>query len=166
MTSLKLSWEKPTKPNGEITHYLVTYETVVEASGNSGEDHVISKQVRQKVSCCSLLVENLEEETSYTFSVRGKNSILNEVGPPIWKNVTTGPQPGSPKSIRDLSLGKMFSSVQFKWANDEKSKIQGYYFEAKRRGNYLYFFRNRQISENLSFIFEVYLLVCYLRKKY
>ncbi|XP_035707340.1 protein sidekick isoform X3 [Folsomia candida] len=133
MTSLKLSWEKPTKPNGEITHYLVTYETVVEASGNSGEDHVISKQVRQKVSCCSLLVENLEEETSYTFSVRGKNSILNEVGPPIWKNVTTGPQPGSPKSIRDLSLGKMFSSVQFKWANDEKSKIQGYYFEAKRR---------------------------------
>lgn len=134
MTSLKLSWEKPSKPNGEISHYLVTYETVLESSGHSGEDHVISKQVRQKVSCCSLLVENLEEETSYTFSVRAKNIVLNEVGPPAWKNVTTGPQSGSPKSIRDLSLGKMFSSVQFKWTNDEKSKIQGYYFEAKRKG--------------------------------
>jgi len=35
MTSLKLSWEKPVKPNGEISHYLVTYETVLESSGNS-----------------------------------------------------------------------------------------------------------------------------------
>lgn len=135
MTSLKLSWEKPTKPNGVIAHYLVTYETVLEGGiGNSAEDRVISKQVRQKVSCCSLLVENLEEETSYTFSVRAKNAELNEVGPAVWKNVSTGPQPGSPKSIRDLQLLKMFSSVSFKWSNDEKSKILGYYIEAKRRG--------------------------------
>ncbi|ODM95509.1 Protein sidekick [Orchesella cincta] len=134
MTSLKLSWERPAKPNGEIAHYLVTYETVLEGGiGNSAEDRVISKQVRQKVSCCSLLVENLEEETSYTFSVRAKNAELNEVGPALWKNVSTGPQPGSPKSIRDLSLVKMFSSVLFKWSNDEKSKISGYYIEAKRR---------------------------------
>lgn len=136
MTSLKLTWEKPSKPNGEISHYLVTYETVLEAggNGNSGEDRIISKQVRQKVSCCSLLVENLEEETSYAFSVRAKNSVLNVVGPAVWKNVTTGPQFGSPKSVRDLTLVKMFSSVLFKWQNEPKSKIHGYYFEAKRRG--------------------------------
>lgn len=140
MTSLKLSWEKPVKPNGVIAHYLVTYETVLEGGiGNSAEDRVISKQVRQKVSCCSLLVENLEEETSYTFSVRAKNAELNEVGPAMWKNVSTGPQSGSPKSIRDLQLVKMFSSVQFKWSNDEKSKILGYYVEAKRRGNKSFF---------------------------
>ena len=141
MTSLKLKWVKPSKPNGEIAHYLVTYETVLEqGGGQSGEDQVISKQVRQKVSCCSLLVENLEEETSYSFSVRAKNTLLSEVGPAVWQNVSTGPQFGSPKSPKDLTLVKMYASVLFKWVNDEKSKITGYYIEAKRKGKLLAFF--------------------------
>ncbi|CAG7730812.1 unnamed protein product, partial [Allacma fusca] len=129
MNSLKLLWERPAKPNGEIAHYLVTYETGSEQSDTG----VISKQVRQKVSCCSLLIENLEEETKYRFSVRAKNVILNELGPLVWKNISTGPQQGSPKSPKDLYLVKMFSSVQLRWTNDEKSNIQGYYIEAKRR---------------------------------
>lgn len=135
MTSLRLTWNKPVRPNGEIAHYLVTYETVLEQGGGlSGEDQVISKQVRQKVSCCSLLVENLEEETRYSFSVRAKNAILGEVGPPEWKNVSTGPQFGSPKSPKDLRLHKMYAAVLLKWTNDEASRISGYYIEARRRG--------------------------------
>jgi protein sidekick len=107
-----------------------------QGGGQSGEDQVISKQVRQKVSCCSLLVENLEEETSYSFSVRAKNTVLSEVGPAVWQNVSTGPQFGSPKSPKDLDLLKMYASVLFKWTNDEKSKITGYYIEAKRKGGF------------------------------
>jgi len=138
MTSLRVTWMKPVRPNGEIAHYLVTYETVLEQGGGpSGDDQVISKQVRQKVSCCSLMVENLEEETRYSFSVRAKNTILAEVGPAEWKNVSTGPQFGSPKTPKHLRLVKMYAAVLLKWTNEEKSKVVGYYVEAKRQGKLL-----------------------------
>jgi len=53
--------------------------------------------------------------------------------------VTTGPQPGSPKSPFDLSLVKTVSSVALKWTNgpSEKGPILGYYIQSRRKGNKL-----------------------------
>lgn len=81
----------------------------------------------------SLLVQNLEEEVTYTFTVRAQTI---DYGPPIIGNVTTGPQEGSPAALRDLLLTKTVSSIELHWKNGPSGKgpIQGYYIESKKRG--------------------------------
>lgn len=71
---------------------------------------------------------------TYTFSVRAQTIDL---GVAIKGNVTTGPQPGSPKSPSDLSLVKTVSSVALKWTNGASGKgpILGYYIQSRRKGN-------------------------------
>ncbi|XP_014091561.2 protein sidekick isoform X13 [Bactrocera oleae] len=125
MQSLKVSWDPPRFPNGEILGYLVTYET-------TEENEKFSKQVKQKVSGTSLKVQNLEEEVTYTFTVRAQTI---EYGPAISENVTTGPQEGSPVAPRDLILTKTLSSVEMHWINGPSGRgpILGYYIEAKKR---------------------------------
>ena len=86
MNSLKVSWDEPKQRNGEITGYVVTYET-------AQQDETFSKQVKQKVTTTWLVVGNLEEEVTYYFSVRASTY---ELGAPSTGNVTTGPQEGSP----------------------------------------------------------------------
>merc|ERR1719242_733643 len=54
MTSLKVSWEQPEKPNGEILGYIVSYET-------AKQDENYSKQVKQRVSENFMYVHNLEK---------------------------------------------------------------------------------------------------------
>lgn len=80
-----------------------------------------------------LLVQPLEEEVTYTFSVRAQTV---DFGVAIKGNVTTGPQPGSPKSPFDLSLVKTVSSVALKWTNGPPGKgpILGYYIQSRRKG--------------------------------
>lgn len=92
-----------------------------------------SKQVKQKVSGTQLIIQNLEEEVTYTFTVRAQTI---DFGPPVIGNVTTGPQEGSPSSPRDLSLAKTASSVDMSWENGASGKgpILGYYIECKKRG--------------------------------
>lgn len=92
-----------------------------------------SKQVKQKVTGTSLLVQNLEEEVTYTFTVRAQTI---DYGPPIIGNVTTGPQEGSPVTLRDLLLTKTASSIDMHWKNGPsgKGQILGYYIESKKRG--------------------------------
>lgn len=92
-----------------------------------------SKQVKQKVTGTSLLVQNLEEEVTYTFTVRAQTI---DYGPPIIGNVTTGPQEGSPAALRDLILTKTVSSIELHWKNGPSGKgpILGYYIESKKRG--------------------------------
>ena len=46
-----------------------------------------SKQVKQRVSERFLFIHNLEEEITYTFSVRAQTI---DYGPPVQGNVTTG----------------------------------------------------------------------------
>lgn len=94
-----------------------------------------SKQVKQKVSGTSLLVQNLEEEVTYTFTVRAQTI---DYGPAVSENVTTGPQEGSPVAPRDLILAKTLSSVEMHWLNGPSGRgpILGYYIEAKKRGEY------------------------------
>lgn len=89
--------------------------------------------MKQKVSGTSLLVQNLEEEVTYTFTVRAQTI---DYGPPIIGNVTTGPQDGSPAALRDLLLTKSISSVELHWKNGPSGKgpILGYYIESKKRG--------------------------------
>ncbi|XP_055298305.1 protein sidekick isoform X11 [Sitodiplosis mosellana] len=125
MHSLRVSWNAPKRKNGEILGYIVTYET-------TEENDKFSKQVKQKVSGTSLLVQNLEEEVTYTFTVRAQTI---DYGPPIVGNVTTGPQEGSPAALRDLLLTKTVSSVELHWKNGPSGKgpILGYYIETKKR---------------------------------
>ncbi|XP_058815648.1 protein sidekick isoform X3 [Topomyia yanbarensis] len=125
MNSLKVGWNPPKKRNGEILGYIVTYET-------TEDNEKFSKQVKQKVSGTSLLVQNLEEEVTYTFTVRAQTI---DYGPALSGNVTTGPQEGSPVSPRDLLLSKTQSSVDMSWVNGPSGKgpILGYYIETKKR---------------------------------
>lgn len=89
--------------------------------------------MKQKVSSTSLLVQNLEEEVTYTFTVRAQTI---DYGPAVSENVTTGPQEGSPVAPRDLILSKSLSSVEMHWLNGPSGRapILGYYIEAKKRG--------------------------------
>lgn len=83
-----------------------------------------------------LIVQNLEEEVTYTFTVRAQTI---DFGPAVNGNITTGPQEGSPNSPRDLVLAKTVSSVDMHWLNGASGKgpILGYYIECKKRGKTL-----------------------------
>lgn len=128
MTSLRVSWEPPKLRNGEIVGYVVTYET-------AGQNDRYSKQVKQKVNETSLLIQPLEEEVTYLFTVRAETI---DFGPPISDNVTTGPQKGSPMAPSKLSITKTVSSVELQWTNGASGQgpILGYYIETRRKGKY------------------------------
>ncbi|KAK2580567.1 hypothetical protein KPH14_007691 [Odynerus spinipes] len=125
MTSLRVSWEPPKMRNGEIIGYVVTYET-------AEQNDRFSKQVKQKVTETSLLIQSLEEEVMYTFMVRAQTI---DYGPPICGNVTTGPQDGSPMAPSNLAVTKTVSSVELQWINGASGKgpILGYYIETRRK---------------------------------
>ncbi|CAD1468247.1 unnamed protein product [Heterotrigona itama] len=125
MTSLRVSWEAPKLRNGEIVGYIVTYET-------AEQNDRFSKQVKQKVTETSLLIQPLEEEETYTFMVRAQTI---DFGPPISGNVTTGPQEGSPMAPSNLAVTKTVSSVELQWTNGASGKgpILGYYIETRRK---------------------------------
>ncbi|XP_046680839.1 protein sidekick isoform X3 [Homalodisca vitripennis] len=125
MTSLLVSWDPPKKRNGELIGYIVTYET-------AEQNERFSKQVKQKVSDTSLVVQTLEEEVTYTFTVRAQTI---DYGPAVRGNVTTGPQEGSPTRPKELTLGKTVSSVELHWVNGASGKgpILGYYFQSRRK---------------------------------
>lgn len=96
-----------------------------------------SKQVKQKVTDTYLIVQNLEEEVTYTFTVRAQTI---DYGPAVVGNVTTGPQDGSPVAPRELILSKTVSSVDMHWINGPSGRgpILGYYIECKKRGRQIY----------------------------
>ncbi|XP_050535550.1 protein sidekick isoform X2 [Daktulosphaira vitifoliae] len=125
MNSLKVSWTSPKRKNGQLLGYIVTYET-------AEQNERFSKQVKQKVNQTWLLVQPLEEEVTYTFTVRAQTI---DFGVAVRGNVTTGPQPGSPTSPRDLSLIRTVSSVDLKWVNGASGKgpILGYYVQSRRK---------------------------------
>ncbi|XP_015603138.1 protein sidekick isoform X3 [Cephus cinctus] len=125
MTSMRVSWEPPKMRNGDIVGYIVAYET-------AEQNDRFSKQVKQKVTETSLLIQPLEEEVTYTFTVRAQTI---DFGPPTSGNVTTGPQEGSPVAPTDLALTKTVSSVDLQWTNGPSGKgpILGYYIETRRK---------------------------------
>ncbi|XP_059483916.1 protein sidekick [Neocloeon triangulifer] len=126
MTSLLVTWDPPVNRNGKIMGYVVSYET-------AENDERYTKQVKQKVSDATfLLIQGLEEEVMYTFTVR---ALTFEYGPAATANVTTGPQDGSPVSVRELSLTRTLASVELSWVNGVfvKQPILGYYIESQRK---------------------------------
>ena len=94
-----------------------------------------SKQVKQRVSERFLFIHNLEEEITYTFSVRAQTI---DYGPPVLGNVTTGPQDGSPERPRGLGLTKTISAIKLSWTNGKSGRgsILGFYIESRRKGIY------------------------------
>ncbi|CAH0555093.1 unnamed protein product [Brassicogethes aeneus] len=125
MNSLVVTWDPPKKKNGDIIGYIVTYET-------TEENERFSKQVKQKVSTNYLQVQSLEEEVTYTFTVRAQTI---DFGPSISNNITTGPQDGSPGTPRELSIIKTLSNVEMRWSNGPTGKgpIEGFYVESKQK---------------------------------
>merc|ERR1719397_1266873 len=123
MSSLKISWNRPLSPNGEILGYIVEYET-------AKQDENYSKQVKQRVSENFMYIHNLEERIPYTFSVKAQTIAY---GPPAVGNVTTGPQSGSPGRPRGLQLSKTLSSIRLSWINGKSGSgpILGYYVESR-----------------------------------
>ncbi|XP_064477865.1 protein sidekick-like isoform X1 [Ornithodoros turicata] len=124
MTSLNLSWEMPEEPNGIIAGYLVNYETT-ELNAESG------KEVRQKVLQQHLWVGSLREMATYRFSVRAKTSA--GYGPERRRNVTTGPQDGSPLAPLEFALQHSVTSATLSWTEGlpGASPITGYLVEAR-----------------------------------
>ena len=98
-----------------------------------------SKQVKQRVSERFLFIHNLEEEITYTFSVRAQTI---DYGPPVIGNVTTGPQEGSPRPIRNLVLSKEKNAILLSWTNSNSGRgpILGYYIESRRKGKQFSFY--------------------------
>ncbi|KAK0160324.1 hypothetical protein PV328_007750 [Microctonus aethiopoides] len=125
MTSLRVTWDPPKLRNGEIKGYAITYET-------AEQNDKFSKQVKQKVTETSLLVQPLEEEVTYIFMVR---ALTIDFGPSISGNITTGPQEGSPMAPYGFVITKSVSSVDLKWKNGASGKgpILGYYIETRRK---------------------------------
>ncbi|KFM81271.1 Protein sidekick, partial [Stegodyphus mimosarum] len=124
MTSLNVSWSPPIEPNGEISGYLVTYETAL-------PDIDFSKQVKQKVTSTSLSVHGLAEAVAYTFRVRAETF---DYGPESVGNITTGPQEGSPSAPEELILQHTHTSLTLHWKNGPQgaSPIIGYLIEYKQ----------------------------------
>lgn len=104
-----------------------------------------SKQVKQKVTETSLLIQPLEEEVTYTFMVRAQTI---DFGPPVSGNVTTGPQEGSPMAPSNLGVTKTVSSVELQWTNGASGKgpILGYYIETRRKGKYMIFIQSSFVT--------------------
>uniref|UniRef100_UPI00398E4990 integrin beta-4 isoform X2 n=1 Tax=Pristiophorus japonicus TaxID=55135 RepID=UPI00398E4990 len=65
---LKLSWEKPRKPNGDIMGYLVTCEPL------DGHDEVKTYQVEGDDAEMTLMVPHLSENIPYKFKVQAKTT--------------------------------------------------------------------------------------------
>lgn len=88
--------------------------------------------MKQKVSTTYLKIQSLEEEITYTFTVRAQTI---DYGPAISNNVTTGPQDGSPGTPKELTLVKTLSSVEMHWLNGPTGKgpILGYYVESQKK---------------------------------
>uniref|UniRef100_T1JF76 Protein sidekick n=1 Tax=Strigamia maritima TaxID=126957 RepID=T1JF76_STRMM len=123
MNSMRVNWLIPEFPNGQISGYLITYETTL-----PNED--FSKQ-RQRINSSSLVVYNLKEEATYTFHV---NAITIDSGPDISANVTTGPQVGSPDPLENIVVLTTISAIILQWTNptNNKKHITGYLIECKK----------------------------------
>ncbi|XP_059804919.1 integrin beta-4 isoform X2 [Hypanus sabinus] len=65
---LKLSWEKPRKPNGDILGYLVTCEPL------DGKDETKTYQVEGDDAEMTLMVPHLRENIPYKFKVQAKTT--------------------------------------------------------------------------------------------
>jgi hypothetical protein len=80
------------------------------------------------------LASNLRENIMYQFSVRARTSV--DWGPPVSKNITIGPQPGSPEKTGVPVLTPGESSVTLSWVNGNHgdSNITGYIIQASEKG--------------------------------
>ncbi|CAG0892307.1 unnamed protein product [Darwinula stevensoni] len=125
MTSVRVTWSPPEEPNGEIQYYLVTYRT-------AEPDDNFSKEVKQRVSDTHLLVTDLDEEITYTFSVR---AYTIGFGPPTEANITTGPQLGSPGPLEDLQVRETLSAFSLHWSNGRSGRgpILGYLIQSMKK---------------------------------
>lgn len=85
-----------------------------------------------------MVVGGLEEEVGYTFSVR---AMTIELGPPVWGNISTGPQEGSPVAPKQLSLTRTATGVDLHWMNSPSGKgpLLGYYIETRKKGKIEHF---------------------------
>ena len=73
----------------------------------------------------------------YQFSIRGRTNV--DWGPPVSRNITIGPQPGSPQKPGMPQLTPGEASVALEWLDGHPgdSNITGYIIQAKEKGGML-----------------------------
>lgn len=123
MTSLNVTWEPPSNPNGIIKFYGLTYRSladnrVVTLSDLSGNQTYY-------------WVDKLEENVTYTFTVVAKTIV--GPGPERENSIKTGPQTESPEPPRKPSVQISKGQVHLAWENRSPgtSPIIGYYIQAR-----------------------------------
>ncbi|XP_072339033.1 integrin beta-4 isoform X3 [Scyliorhinus torazame] len=92
---LKLNWEKPRKPNGDIMGYLVTCEPL------DGQDEIKTYQVEGDDVEMTLMVPHLSENTPYKFKVQAKTT--QGYGPEREGIITIESQDGAGRQHTNLS---------------------------------------------------------------
>uniref|UniRef100_A0A914R669 Fibronectin type-III domain-containing protein n=1 Tax=Parascaris equorum TaxID=6256 RepID=A0A914R669_PAREQ len=90
------------------------------------------KEIQEKTTSTHLLVNNLDENVTYFFSVRAET--LAGYGDEIIGNVTVGPNPGCPEAPSKPYLVPGQISVTLEWEDGQAgaSSINGHIIQAKR----------------------------------
>ena len=78
-TSIQLSWQRPTTPNGVIVHYTLVYQTT------DGDPSPNQEPIPPTMT--SFRVTGLNEYTDYTFTLTASTSL--GAGPPAVATETT-----------------------------------------------------------------------------
>uniref|UniRef100_A0A914QBI7 Sidekick n=1 Tax=Panagrolaimus davidi TaxID=227884 RepID=A0A914QBI7_9BILA len=127
LDSVNVSWSPPQQPNGRILNYIVHFRTYKLAVGYQNE-------VTQKTSLNYYLATNLEENSTYFFTIQAENSA----GPGVetFNNVTIGYNVGAPDSPSKPTFASEPSSFILYWKDGlpGKTPIIGYVIQAKRVG--------------------------------
>lgn len=125
ITSVNVTWNPPKDPNGVIIGYLVVYETFKLAEGNTTKPRILCnliirclssefvKKIQEKTTDTFLLASGLEENVTYTFTVKAETVI--GYGPPVSGKVTLGPQEGSPPAPLKPKLKVGDESIMLDW---------------------------------------------------
>ncbi|CAD5226006.1 unnamed protein product [Bursaphelenchus xylophilus] len=127
LDSVNVSWTPPQQTNGRITGYSVTYRTY-----KFSED--FRKEIQEKTLLPFLLADNLEENTTYSFTVQARTSV--GLGVPVSGNVTIGYNRGAPGAPTKPIVLPEQSSFLMKWSDGPEgtTPIKGYLIQAKRVG--------------------------------
>ncbi|XP_078319648.1 protein sidekick-like isoform X2 [Crassostrea virginica] len=123
MTSLNVTWEPPSSPNGIIKFYGLTYK--------SHADNRVVTLSDLPGNQTYYWVDKLEENVTYTFTVVAKTIV--GPGPEVVNSIRTGPQSGSPEAPHKPSVQISKGQVHLSWENGKHgtSPIIGYYIQAR-----------------------------------
>ncbi|KAJ7315846.1 hypothetical protein JRQ81_002008 [Phrynocephalus forsythii] len=125
-TSVNVSWEPPTFPNGILEGYRLIYEPCMPVDGVS---KIVTVDVKGN-SPLWLKVKDLAEGVTYRFRIRAKTFTY---GPEVEANITTGPGEGAPGPPGEPFISRYGSAITIHWSSGDPGKgpITRYVIEAR-----------------------------------